>query len=370
MKAKRSHGEGNVRRLKSGKWHAELMDGYKSDGKKNIIHFTADTKAEVLDKIREFKNQAQDNVHVDRKILLSAWADTWYADYETQVQPSTYSGYQFTLNIIKQHMGAKRLCDVLPIDVNAFQDKLIGQGYSLSQIRKCRTMLIQIFDAADENGMIARNPARKAKVLRDKDGTLSTPRQEKDAFTEDEIRLLETELNNDLLGNSILLLLNSGLRVQELLALSKDDIAADGSAICVKKAVKTVAGKSMLGCTKTKKSMRTIPLPTHARSYALYLRQHGGTPLIWSQPGLKPVYCVGSFRRRYYFALHQIPGVRALPPHCCRHTYVTRLQAKGVSIDLIAALAGHSDISTTIGYTHTSLDTLENAVTVLDKPGV
>ena len=76
---------------------------------------------------------------------------------------------------------------------------------------------------------------------------------------------------------------------------------------------------------------------------------------------------MGSFRRRYYYAIGQIEGVRKLSPHCCRHTYVTRLQAKGVPIEIIAQLAGHSEIQTTTTYTHTSLETLSGAVAVLDK---
>ena len=68
----------------------------------------------------------------------------------------------------------------------------------------------------------------------------------------------------------------------------------------------------------------------------------------------------------YYKTLETVPGVRKLTPHCCRHTYITRLQAKGVPMEFIARLAGHSDIMTTDGYAHTSLTTLAEAVSALD----
>ena len=370
MAKKRSSGEGSVRKLKSGNWHGEVMDGYDDNGKKVIISFSAETRAEVLDLIRDYRNNKDANVHIDKKLLLGTWAETWYKDYESQVQASTYSGYRYTLNLIKARLGSKAVCDILPMDVNRFQDKLAAEGYSLSQIRKCRTMLIQIFDAADENGVVMRNPARKAKILKDKDGTLSAPRRIKDAFTDAEIALLDEELNDDLLGHSIRLMLSTGLRVQELLALAPDDIAEDGSTVNVDKAVKTVNGKPNMGIPKSSRSKRIIPVPGHARSSALYLRNHGGHEHIWSLPGKKAVYSVGSFRRRYYNAIAQVEGVRKLSPHCCRHTYVTRLQAKGVPIELIAQLAGHSSVDVTIGYTHTSMETLSGAVAVLDKDAV
>lgn len=54
MAKRKSPGEGSVWRLKSGSWRGQIMDGYTNDGKKNIISFSAPTKAEVLDKIREW----------------------------------------------------------------------------------------------------------------------------------------------------------------------------------------------------------------------------------------------------------------------------------------------------------------------------
>ena len=366
-KNKRASGEGSIRRLKSGNWHGEVMDGYDDNGKKIIVSFSAATRAEVLDLIRDYRNNKDANIRVDKKLLLGDWAETWYKDYESQVQASTYSGYRYTLNLIKARLGAKAVCGILPMDINRFQDKLVADGYSLSQVRKCRTMLIQIFDAADENGMVTRNPARKAKILKDKDGALSAPRRFKDAFTDEEIALLRGGLADDLMGSSIRLMLDTGLRVQELIALAPGDIAEDGSTVSVSKAIKTVRGKSALGPPKSKTSKRTIPVPEASRACARYLREHGGKEYIWSLPGKNPLYSVGSFRRRYYNAIGQVEGVRKLSPHCCRHTYVTRLQAKGVAIELIAQLAGHSGVDTTIGYAHTSLETLSGAVSALDE---
>lgn len=367
MGKKRSNGEGSVWKCKNGTWRGQIMDGYDDNGKKVIVSFSADTRAEVLDRIRDYRNNKDAHVRLDKKLSLKDWAETWYKDYESQVQASTYGGYRYTLNLIEEHLGQKTVADTLPLDINRFQDGLMKDGYSLSQIRKCRTMLIQIFDAADENGLILRNPARKSKILKDKDGTLSTPRRLKDAFTDTEIERLDKELAEDLMGHSIRLMLNTGLRVQELIALAPSDIAEDGSTVSVIHAVKTVRGKPMLGSPKSKTSKRTIPVPAHARESARYLRENGGRELIWSLPGKNPVYSVGSFRRRYYYAIGQVDGVRALSPHCCRHTFVTRLQAKGVPIELIAQLAGHSGVDTTIGYAHTSMETLSKAIAALDK---
>lgn len=58
--------------------------------------------------------------------------------------------------------------------------------------------------------------------------------------------------------------------------------------------------------------------------------------------------------------------MRPLSPHCCRHTYVTMLQAGGVPMETIAALTGHADIKTTEGYLHQSVPALAKAVEALN----
>ena len=76
---------------------------------------------------------------------------------------------------------------------------------------------------------------------------------------------------------------------------------------------------------------------------------------------------MGAFRRRYYNALKQVPGVRRLSPHCCRHTFISNLEREGVPMEQIARIVGHSKVDTTDGYLHVSDETLEKAVSVLNR---
>lgn len=254
MAGKRSNGEGSIRKLKSGNWQCEMMLGYTDEGKRNVIRFSGKTRSEVLQKMREYQDMANKQIQINRNLTLAEWADTWYADYKSQVQASTYSSYKYTLSLINTRLGSRKLREILPIHINRMLDSLVQDGYSLSQIRKCRAMLIQIFDAADNNNLVVQNPARKAKILRDKDNSLDRPRYEKDAFTSEELQNLQNSLEKNLVGASIRLMLNTGLRVQELLALSPDDVAEDGSTIRVSKAIKMVDGIPTLGPPKVRRA--------------------------------------------------------------------------------------------------------------------
>ena len=255
------------------------------------------------------------------------------------------------------------------MDINKFHAYLQGSGLSKSYVTKCRAMLIQIFDYLEMNEIISSNPARKAKWVKITPVFTLDEQEEikKDAFTQQEIMLLMKHLPDDLIGHSIRLLLGTGMRVQELLALMPKDISEDGSQIHVYKAVKTVGGLPELGPPKSRKSRRIVPVPEDYRGDALYLKQNAGSIYVWtSSKRENGLYDVGSFRRRYYNAIKGVTGVRRLSPHCCRHTYVSNLEKHGVPMELIARLAGHSKIETTNGYLHTQMDTLENAVAVLN----
>lgn len=191
----------------------------------------------------------------------------------------------------------------------------------------------------------------------------------KDAFTDEEILLLNRDLPDDLIGHSIRAMLGTGLRVQELIALTRDDIAEDGSSVDVNKAIEMVDGTPHLDVTKSELSNRVVPVPTSRRPSFVFLREHGGPDRIF-QPGDKPYYGVGSFRRRYYTALKKVEGVHSLTPHCRRHTYATQLEKNGVPLQIIARLMGHARLETTGVYLHTKSDTFAAAVDVLNfTPG-
>ena len=58
--------------------------------------------------------------------------------------------------------------------------------------------------------------------------------------------------------------------------------------------------------------------------------------------------------------------MRLLSSHCCRHTYVSQLQAKGVPLETIQCLTGHADVDMTEHYLHVQREVKENAVKKLN----
>ena len=56
-----------------------------------------------------------------------------------------------------------------------------------------------------------------------------------------------------------------------------------------------------------------------------------------------------------------------ISPHCCRHTYVSQLQAQGVPMETIQSLTGHADVDMTEHYLHVQKEVKEDAAQKLNS---
>ncbi len=101
----------------------------------------------------------------------------------------------------------------------------------------------------------------------------------------------------DHMGLSIRLMLGTGIRTQEVMALEPKHIMEDGSVIQIRQAVTMTTGTPKIGPPKAKTSNRDIPVPECLRSAAIALRQTD-RQFIWH--GEKTPICNPSIFRRQY----------------------------------------------------------------------
>jgi integrase len=217
-------------------------------------------------------------------------------------------------------------------------------------------MLFQIFNKAAANDLVMKNPVAFADKMRKR------PKKRKDAFTADEVRAMLRDLPENQIGWSIRLLLCTGMRGQELLALEPRHIAKDGSTITIEQALVRIKGSVDIGTPKSQDSYRTIPVPENVRYCAKLLRD---TPnrFVWESPKNPGIPCNPShFSKLFKEAVGKVEGVRVLTPHCCRHTYVSQMQALGVSVETIQSIVGHADMDMTRHYLHVQENIRQEAV--------
>ena len=147
-------------------------------------------------------------------------------------------------------------------------------------LAQCRGMLFQIFNKAEANDLVKKNPVRFAEKMRKK------PPKRKECFTAEEVHILLKELPEDRIGWSIRLLLCTGMRTQELLGLEPRHIAEDGSSITIEQAVVMVKGTAMIGTPKSFDSYRCVPVPKAFRYCARLLRSLFGKCPRWAIPAI------------------------------------------------------------------------------------
>lgn len=344
--AKRENGAGSLRRKENGCWEIQIMDGYKSDGRRNIRSFTGKTQKEAKDKRDEYLRKRAMGMLTGRDIRFDEWADQWFEYHKENVKPTTAEGYRYTLRILKDHFGRRKLSEIKAMDIEQFLRQLRKEGRSDSALAQCRGMMFQICKKAVANDLILKNPVEYAEKMR------KGPPKRKEAFTADEVRYLMENLPEDKIGWSIRLMLSTGMRTQELIGLEPRHIAKDGSMITIEQALVRIKGSVAIGTPKSYDSYRTIPVPPMTQYCARLLRDTEDK-FVWNSPKKTDQPCNPShFSTQFRETLEQMENVRVLTPHCCRHTYVSQLQALGVSVETIQSIVGHADIDMTRHYLH------------------
>ena len=360
MGSRRPNGEGTISQRKDGRWVCTLMIGYTAAGKRKFKSFYGKTQAEAKKKRNEFLRLMEAGMLVEKEYVFDEWADMWFDNHKDNISPTTQESYSYTLKILKDYFGRRKLKDIKAYDIEQLLKKLRRDGRSDSCLTQCRGMLYQIFNKAEANDLVLKNPVRFADKMR------KGPKKRKESFTADEVKVLMEQLPQNKIGWSIRLMLATGMRTQELLALEPRHIKEDGSRIVIEQALKRVKGSVDIGPPKSQDSFRTIPVPVSVRHCARFLAATD-TMFIWEGKYKDKPCNPTHFADLYKKALTEIEGMRYLSPHCCRHTYVSQMQALGVDLATIQSIVGHADIDMTKHYLHVQEPKRQEAVELFSK---
>lgn len=345
-KEKRRDGEGTIRQKPDGRWEYRIMIGRRSDGHPAYKYLYGRTQRELKENVKRWKEEQAAGTMWERQYTFSEWAEIWFEHHKDNITATTQSSYRYTLNVLINYFGDRQLDSIKAFDVEEFLKSLRREGGSRSRLTQSRGMLYQIFHKAEANDLVHKNPVRFADKMRNLD-----PVTERDAFTAEEVNLLMANLPQDRIGASIRLMLGTGMRCQEILALEPKHIEEDGSVIHICQAINMVKGTAVVGSPKSRDSYRDIPVPPVLRPYALFLR-NSAELYIWESDKIKKPVNPSHFRKLYKAEIEKIEGVRYLSPHSCRHTYVSQMQALGIDMETIKSIVGHADLDMTRHYLH------------------
>jgi integrase/recombinase XerD len=156
----------------------------------------------------------------------------------------------------------------------------------------------------------------------------------------------------------LLVMVLAGLRVSEVANLRLNDVRdANG----------TIRAEIYLSANRVKHGhARTVYVSTRLqeelRSYINSRKWYEDTqPLFTTYSSPRKAFTPNVLSQHFYW-LFKAAGIKGASSHSGRKTFLTTLAAKGVSVFVLASLAGHRNISTTQGYITVNDDVKRRAV--------
>ena len=191
--------------------------------------------------------------------------------------------------------------------------------------------LSKILGAAEEWNYVTDNVARKTKLPR---RHYSVPKQ---ALSPNQVRNLTGKLKEPVRSITLLLVL-TGLRIGELLALRWGNVDLDARMVRVAETVYD----GHFDVPKTKRGRRTIPIGTEATTVLSELRPETPEPmaLVFAQSDRKPLERWNLLRKHLKPAAKK-SGLNGVTWHLLRHSHATMLDSVGTPIGTMQSLLGH-----------------------------
>ena len=252
--------------------------------------------------------------------------------------------------IIKKHIlpewGKRNFDEIRPLDLQKWFNKLADDGYSHETLLKIKNTMSPAFDAAVEDGLIQRNPL-KSKLLSIA-GQETKSHKAIPSETMSIIRKNIGTIKDERVRNMAGLLCYTGMRFEEILGLRWEDIDFDTGWVFIQRAVvHPKRNQPEIKEPKTKTSKRKIPL-AYNLSTILNSGRHLTGFIIPSNKDLSRETPLSyTEARRLFEKIRTQYDLKDFSAHDFRDTCATEWREKGIPLDVISSLLGHSKIEVT-----------------------
>ena len=371
--ARRGRGEGSIYRRDDGTWVAVIHLGW-HDGKRRRKYLYARTRAEVRDKYRKAQRALEEGRSLgDDRQKVGQYLEWWLSQaLPGTVRDTTVVSYRGALraNVIP-HIGHIRLSKLTPQHVQAMLTAIQDKGLSARTAKYAHAVLRRALGQAERWGMVTRNVATLVEPPR-------AVRPEVRSLKPDEVHTLLDAARGDRFEAILTVAIAVGLRRGEALGLRWSDIDLEAAVLRVRRALVYVDGDLRFVDPKTKRSRRTIPLPSvsiqalreHRRRQAAERLAAGPA---WEDDDLVFPSATGgpmdpNNLGRHFRALCDRAGIGRVRLHDLRHTCASLLLAQNVHPRVVMEILGHSGIAITMDtYSHVLPELQREAADRMDQ---
>ncbi len=265
-------------------------------------------------------------------------------------------------------VGKKKLTKLTPIEVQGLYSTMLapkernGLGLTPRTVINTHRVLSGALKQAVKWRMLTQNVCQYVDL----------PKQQKKemlALSQDEAGRLLEAARGSRFHVLFAVMLGTGLRPGEALALMWKDFNPARATLTVQRALETVGGKHNFKTPKTPKSRRTIKLP--ANLVALLLEHQAAQPfrsdLIFPSLNDTPLNERNVVNRHFKPALEAAGLSKTVRFYDLRHTHATLLLKAGVHPKIVSERLGHSSITLTLDtYSHVLPGMQDEAANKLD----
>ena len=366
---RRGNNEGSIYQRKDGRWCGSVTVGYKTDGKPVRKSIYGKSRQAVAKRVTALAGDVFANGYTsvsaseerNFKILMQDWFDTFNApNVESQTE---YNRRNMLNNHIFKAFGTLDIQNVTLEKLQRFFNGKIKSGTAADSVHKMKNLLKNFFKYAVKKSIIRENPMDDV-VIRIRAGSDVEDGAKRALRPELRQPFINWVAENPILKPIIITSSLTGLRPQELLALEWRHVDIDQKTISVKQAVKRfyefdetgmiIARGEKIGNTKTPMSVRDLFLPdlavTVLNEWMAYCKERNiVSDFVFpnTKTGARRSYSGLRSSLVRFVKKHKLEDEK-ISLYTFRHTFATILLEERENPKIVAAMMGHTKVSTTL----------------------
>ena len=314
-----------------------------------------------------------DNNHKKVDVMNMKLGDAirvWMITYKkNSVKEATYTRLRCSFELMEHYNIARvPVTDLTAAGVQRYLNQLVDDGYSLTTVKKQYNLITAFVRhlIAEKQDIAPLYMSVKLPV----ESVIKAQKRESIAYSsKEQLRLrASAERINNTGSKAIVLLLETGMRIGELLALTWRDIQWERRAVRIHSTLINPASRKKCYIqegAKSKSSNRTIPLSSTAMKILEPMYQGNDDSLIFvTEQGES---CGYNLVCREVEAICNDAQVKYQGMHVFRHTFATNCYYKGCEIKILSKLLGHANVGITYNtYIHLYGDALDEMRAIVD----
>lgn len=332
---------------KTGKWdiqysYYDLLGVRKQSTKRGF-----DTKREAEEWVQEFSLSQKGNLNMSFDTFIKIYKK----DIGKKIRESTMRSKEYMIdNKILPYFKDKKLNEIEPKHIIAWHNEILeqnnkyGKPYAKTYLRSLHSQISAIFNHAVRFYGLKSNPAAIV-------GSIGSKKAEGiDFWTKEEyLRFADAMMDKPVSFYAFEVLYWCGLRIGELLALTKKDIDLEKSTISINKSYQRINKQDVITPPKTEKSNRVIKIPEFLRDE---LEDYFNS--IYNLTDDTRLFQISkSYLHHEMIRGCKETGVKKIRIHDLRHSHTSLLIDMGFSAVAIAERLGHESYKVTLDvYAH------------------